>query len=108
MSACIEVNNGLTERDTVAEEDQTGYDEVRQGLLLNENFFYGFFYNRTHVWFKVHRGDTRQVLVTIKFKGSEKPMEYLLQTTSGLKPEDLTLDGPVAWVAQEEPGVSSK
>jgi hypothetical protein len=108
MSVCTEVNDSLTERDTIAEEDQSNYDEVRQGLLLNGNFFYGFFYNSTHVWFKVHRGDTRQVLATIKFKGSGKAMEYLLQTTPGLKPEELTLDGPVTQAAKEEPDISPK
>jgi hypothetical protein len=95
MSACVEVKDALIERDTVAEEHQADYDKLREDLLLQGHVYYGFCYDRTHVWFKVHDGDTDEIIAEVKFKGSGKAMEFLLQGP-GVSPEDLTLDGPVS------------
>ena len=94
MSACVPIENALTERDTIAEEDRASYEEFNERYLEQGDTYSGFFYDRTHVWFKVHNADTHEVIAEKKFKGTGKAMEYLLQGP-GVKPEELTLDGPV-------------
>ena len=87
--------NLIGERDTVADEDKASYDEfLEKGSLGRGDTYSGFFYDRTHVWFKVHNADTHEIIDEKKFRGSGKAMEYVLQRP-GVKPEDLTLDGPV-------------
>lgn len=94
MSACAPRMDGLTERDTIAEEDRASYDQFCERTLADGDVYAGFFYDRTHVWIKAHNADTHQVIAEKKFKGSGKAMDYLLQRP-GVKPEDLTLNGPV-------------
>lgn len=93
MSACVTVDNSLTERDTIAEEDRASFDDFSK--LLDGDVYYGYFYDRNYVWLKIHDPDTHKVIAERKFKGNGKAMEYLLQGP-GVKPEDLTLDGPVS------------
>jgi hypothetical protein len=94
MAACTTIENAIAERDTIAEEDRASYDSFCEKYLHRDDVFSGFFYNRTHVWFKVHDADTREIIAEKKFKGSGKAMQYLLQGP-GVRPEDLSLDGPV-------------
>jgi hypothetical protein len=93
MSACVSVANKLTERDTIAEEDRASFDEFSK--LLDGDVYFGYFYDYNNVWIKIHNPDTHEVIAEQKFKGNGKAMEYLLQGP-GVKPEDLTPDGPVS------------
>ncbi|KAF2157256.1 hypothetical protein K461DRAFT_289591 [Myriangium duriaei CBS 260.36] len=81
----------LNARDTVAAEHRPAFDKHMS--QITDDHYHGYFYNKDHVWVKIHDADTHDVVSEEKFKHNGKAPEFLKQT--GMHPRSLTPNGPV-------------
>lgn len=85
------VKGQLTAKDTVVNEHQLRFDAVMESAT--DNTYFGYFYNNTSVWIKVHDANTHDIISEGTFKGNGKAVEYLLQSPH-MDSEKLSLNGP--------------